>query len=130
MKKIWIFILGVITGVALLFIVSLFISKTSSSNNGVTIFPEAGEILSENQFKVFQVLEDGAALATELSSVIYDSEFYSGINVLFISEGKHYYDDEIIRVPKGKCVRQIGVYKYPTKNGTEKTVPIVEISDK
>ena len=44
--------------------------------------------------------------------------------------GKSYYDDQIIKIPSGKCVKQIGVYKYQTKDGFEKTVPIVDIRKK
>jgi hypothetical protein len=42
---------------------------------------------------------------------------------------KYYYDDEKIETPKGKVVRQIGIYQYPTKNDFVKTVPIIEIMD-
>jgi hypothetical protein len=49
--------------------------------------------------------------------------------VLFIAdENTHYYDDQIISVPRGKCVRQIGTYQYETKMGY-KTVPAVAIFD-
>lgn len=134
MKKIWVFILGTITGIALFFVISLLITKfptstSLSSDNGVTMFPEAGDCLSEKSFKVSQAFDNETALATELSDVIGEHEFYSGITVLFFCEGKNFYDDEIIRVPKGKCARQIGIYKYSTKIGDRKTVPIVEIMD-
>lgn len=142
MKKIWVFLLGVLTGIVILFAVLLVVAKFSpsnnensdtpsiSSNNGVTLFPEAGDCLSEKPFKVFQVLDTGVALATEYSDRIGGNEVFYGTNVLFYTEGKYYYDEEIIRVPQGKCVRQIGVYKYMTKQDFEKTVPIVTIMDK
>ncbi len=50
--------------------------------------------------------------------------------LLINDEGKYYYDDQIIEIPKGKCLRQIGVYKYMTKAEFEKTVPIAKIMDK
>lgn len=45
-------------------------------------------------------------------------------------ERKYYYDDEIVKVPKGKVVRQVGIYQYPTQNDMMKTVPIIMIMDK
>ena len=56
---------------------------------------------------------------------------YNGAVYLLVNEdGKYYYDDEIIEVPDGKVVRQVGIYKYSTKNDFEKTVPIVQIMNK
>lgn len=49
--------------------------------------------------------------------------FYTGTVYLLINE-------EIIRMPDGKVVRQVGIYKYPTKSDFIKTVPIIEIMDK
>jgi hypothetical protein len=51
--------------------------------------------------------------------------------VLFIAdENTHYYDDQIISVPRGKCVRQIGTYQYEERGIYKKTVPVVAIFDK
>ena len=44
--------------------------------------------------------------------------------------GEYYYDEQIIKVPKGKCMRQVGIYKYQAKSGIEKTVPIVMLMNK
>ena len=38
-------------------------------------------------------------------------------------EGKTYYDEQIIEAPK--CFRQIGVFKYQSRNGIDNTVPVV-----
>ena len=55
---------------------------------------------------------------------------YSGITCLLINKaGKYYYDEEIVKVPKGKVARQVGIYQYPNKEGMIKTVPIIEIRD-
>ena len=39
-------------------------------------------------------------------------------------------EDMIIKVPEGKCAKQIGTFKYSTKAGFDKTVPIVSILNK
>lgn len=127
MKKVLLFVGGVITGVILTFLVSLLLVK-SSDNNGITMFDEPGDYINAKKFEVFQVIEPGVALAhtEEISSYAKISTF-TGPVVLFVNDnGKHYYDDEIIEVSSGKRARQIGVYKYSTQMGY-KTVPIVRI---
>jgi len=120
MKKTLIFIGGVVTGVVLTFLFAFIVNSRNAANNNFVMFEQEGNVISTNSFEVFQVLDSGDALANEKA--------YSGLVVLFLNEdGASYYDDQVINVPKGKCVRQLGTYKYPTKSGFEKTVPIVGI---
>lgn len=129
MKNVLIFIAGMVTGAVLLLGISFFVAK-ASYDDGVTLFEKDGEIISENSFQVFQVVESGNALAYEVEPGYLDM-LPTDLVVLFLSEdGKSFYDDQIIKVPAGKCVRQIGVYRYPTKDEIVKTVPIVAIRDK
>lgn len=124
MQKKWVvYALGIVSGIALTFIV-LYLMAGCSSSNGVKYFEKPGDCISTNSFKVFQVLDEGVALANEIE----EYEIPTGVVVLLINdEGKYYYDDQIIKVPSGKCARQVGVYIYPTKMEIEKTVPIVKI---
>ncbi len=127
MKKIGIFIAGVICGVALVFLIGIIASGTSD-NQGITFFEEAGGYVSENSFEVFQVLDSGDALAHEYDGTL---DLPTGMIVLFAAQkGKSYYDNQRIKIPSGKCVKQIGIYKYPTNSGFEKTVPVVDICNK
>lgn len=128
MKKLGIFIAGVVCGALLIILLSIAFTKCSSNRTtGVTLFEEEGECVSENSFEVFQVLDSGDALANEVDKL----SIPTGLVVLFLNkEGVSYYDDQVIKVQTGKCVKQIGIYKYPTKSGFEKTVPVVDIRDK
>lgn len=128
MKKWIVFVLGFIAGAIFLFLVLLIIGKSSLNNAGMTYFEKPGKCISKKDFKVFQVIGEGYALAEERL------EFSSGItlpgNLLVLvtnDNGELYYDDQIIEVPKGKCMRQIGVYEYQTRMETIKTVPIVQV---
>jgi hypothetical protein len=128
MKKWVIFVLGFIAGAVFLFFVLLIIGKSSSNDKGMTYFDKPGKCISKKDFKVFQVIGEGYALAEERL------EFSSGItlpgNLLVLvtnDNGELYYDNQIIEVPKGKCMRQIGVYEYQTKSENWKTVPIVQV---
>lgn len=128
MKKGLIFIAGIVTGIILLVIISMFVTYTKSPDNGITLHPEAGDCVSENSFKVFQVLDSGDALARELEG---SYSIATRMTVLFLSqEGKSFYDDQVIKIPSGQCARQIGTFKYRTKSDMEKTIPVVDIRDK
>lgn len=128
MKKWIVFVLGFVSGIVFLFLVLLIIGKSSSNDNGMTYFEKPGKCISKKDFKVFQVIGEGYALAEERL------EFSSGItlpgNLLVLvtnDNGELYYDNQIIEVPEGKCMRQIGVYEYQTKSENWKTVPIVQV---
>lgn len=96
--------------------------------NGMTFFEEQGDIVEPTSVKVFQALGDGAALAECKGNGSY---FYMGLKVLLYNEdGTPYYDEQVVTAPKGKCFRQVGIYRYPTKSGIDKTVPIVMIMDR
>ena len=130
----WIFLAGMGTGMVLLFVILMVIAKVN--NSGVTTFQEPGEVIEGDAFEVFQVLPSGDALAyvQESYSFEFDKiERYKNTYVIVLlpcNEGKTYYDDQFIKIPKGKCARQIGVYKYTNNMNSEKTVPVVGIYDK
>lgn len=127
MKNFLIFLAGMITGAALLFGVAYFYNN-SSSDNGITMFEQEGDVISTSSFKVIQVV-DGGALAMEQMDDMFGLP--TGLVVLFVDETENgYYDSQSITIPKGKCARQVGVYRYVTKESVEKTVPAVAIRKK
>ena len=129
MKKWFIFVGGILTGIVLMILVAFAYSASKSDrNNGLTWFEKPGDIIEINSFKIFQVLYDDAALVHGKSHENYD--IFSGAVYLLTNEsGKYYYDDEIVEVPDGKVVRQVGIYRYQTNSLGEKTVPIIKIMD-
>jgi len=139
MKKWVVYLLGVLTGMVLMFALAFILNAIHSSEinntefveaeeeNGATMFKEPGDIIEDRDFEVFQVIAKNAALVRGKSD---DSDLYLGtIYLLMNEEEKYYYDDEKIKVPKEKIVRQMGIYQYPTKNDIIKTVPIICIMD-
>ena len=123
MKKIWVFMLGIITGIILTILFAVIMSNVSNgSMSGLTMFEQPGEcLISKSSLKVFQVLEPGVAL-----TMIKD-DFSSAVYLLIDNDGKTYYDDQVIKLPSGKCFKQIGTYQYYTKKDVLKTVPVVQI---
>lgn len=95
----------------------------SSQYDKIVIFDKPQQELKEKVFDVFQVLPNGNALANSESRI--DSP---SIVALFLANEKMpYYDAQRITVPSGKRIVQIGIYKYYTDKGIEKTFPVLEI---
>lgn len=134
-KGIGIFILGVITGVVIVLLGVYFNDDTQAPGN-LKAQPvwdkQPSECISSNNFRVFQALSAGYALAVELEKGTYSNvESASGMTVLlFNPDGKQYETGEIVKVSKSKCVRKVGVYTYSLSNGDKKTVPVVQIMPK
>lgn len=133
MKKAFIFVAGLATGVLLLFIVAAVIyifdeknhPQVQNQDNGVTMFDEPGDKIDETEFEVFQALERGSSALSRVTG--------KGIGPTYLlvnDEGKLYYDDEKVTVPSGKIARQVGIFQYKTKGGVSKTVPIIKFFDK
>ncbi len=124
---------GIVTGIILMFILAWVVNSTqqgqaNSIDRDVVMFEKPQQIIRCNKFRVFQVLPNGSALASTDDDDNFDN---LGVVVMFLSDdGSSYFDDQKILVPSGKCVRQIGTYKYTTRQDMEKTVPVVEIMDK
>ena len=132
MKKWLIFGCGVLTGVVLTFLFAfIFYASRSGGDDGTTWFEKPGDVIDVDAFEVFQVLAEDAALVNGKSRDFPSMEVFTGaVYLLTNEEGKYYYDDEVVRVPEGKVVRQVGIYRYQTKSEFGKTVPIIQIMSK
>jgi len=130
MSKTVSFILGIVTGVFLTFgglFVLAFLKGSEGTDRGVTMFEQPGEEMMAKKYEVFQVIPIGALANAEEKG--YSISTFTGPVVLFLSNGQNaYYDDEVITVPTGKKVQQVGTYRYETNMGY-KTVPIVQIME-
>lgn len=137
MKKWVVFLLGMIAGGVLTFVVMLVLAigaNTNANNNGVTLFDQPGEYLNAEAFKVMQVVDNTHALAHEVEwNELLERYVQTGLGLLVLvtnDNGEYYYDDQIIEVPQGMCMRQVGIYRYQTRMDMEKTVPIVKLMSK
>lgn len=114
---------GIITGCLLMFGYASYMNLTH--NDDVVYFDKPQQVINAKKLRVFQVYSDGSALA-----MIDDVDGYGTVLALPAAEGCSYYDDQKISVPSGKCIKQIGTYRYTTNQHIEKTVPIVDLFDK
>ena len=135
MKNFFIFIGGFVAGILATIFVAYLIAIANKPNDdgllGLKVFPEKGEcIATEGEIEVFQVLEANVALAKTVKYGEYGIRNYSDeIVVLLIDyDGKTFYDEQKVKIPKNKCARQIGTYQYTTQRDKfGKTVPAVVI---
>lgn len=126
MKGVLIFIIGFAAGVFVTIKVidsGILADESYDGLYGLTIFSEKGECIpTANEMEVLQVVKPNMALTYT------DQHIGRQILVLLINyDGKTYYDDQKIKVPSGKCARQIGTYQYTTNMNMNKTVPAVVI---
>ena len=122
MNKWIIYLLGIMTGILLTFAFAFFANKSNDSGiSGLEMTEGDGECVEYTQFKVFQVLNSGCALANA------DDHF---ITVFLIPhEGQQFYDDQKITLNHGQSAYCVGTYKYESKGMGEKTVPAIRIMD-
>lgn len=129
MKKVLIFLGGLVTGVLLTLLISWAIVSNQAETEAddvIKMFDEPGEVIETQSFKVFQAITEGAALAHAE-----DDGLYMGVTCLLKDdEGKYYYDQEIVEIPEGKVAKQVGIFRYETAAGLSTTVPIVKIMNK
>ncbi len=140
MKKGLVFFFGMIAGAVLTMLILALIgmAKDSGGDNsgycdpGITIISEAVQTMPLISFIVYQVLPIVTALAesSEKDKVKYSFEYGDPIVLLLAAENSAYYDDQVIKVPAGKVVRQVGTYRYETQNDFVKSVPIINFLDK
>ena len=142
MKRWLVFLLGFIAGIAFTFICVLIIAKSNADSkpDGMTFFEQPTQCFTGENYVVIQTIEGKYALAYE---EVYHDEYLlfssekikvrrkTGVVVLITNDnGEYYYDEQEIPVPKGLCMRQVGVYNYLNKDNISKTVPIVKLMDK
>lgn len=127
MKNIFIFATGFLFGIFFCFISSETTASSETTTNtdryglsNIKMFKEKGKCISRNNLEVFQALDTGFALIREENN-------YDKIMLISSSENKDYYDGEKIILPKNKCFRQIGIFKYKSRIKTIITVPVVII---
>lgn len=129
--KIIFFLLGVVAGAILTFLFLFTYASHQNSNNIVTddnivLFEKPTQTIPCDALIIFQVEQNGNALARIENKGSYESI----LAYLFADEDKSFYDEQKIIIPKNKCLKQIGTYRYEILNTVTKTVPIVNIYDR
>ena len=131
-QKIISYVAGFVTGIICTCLFAFYVgSRDKRLDNGIELFDKPRQEIKAKEFDIMQVLPNGNALAQYNKFTLDDSTISIGTVVMFLSskEGS-FYDDQKIKLQKGKLFRQIGTYRYQTTQGIEKTVPIVGVFDK
>lgn len=112
--------------------------RTSSNPLAGSDLPDSFSLLDNpvpyqgaKKFKVLQVIAKDGALAQSEDTRYRTIEAYGDPIVLLISDQPNvYYDDLVIPVGSRQKTVQLGTYRYETRMGVSKTVPIVMIVDR
>lgn len=126
------YVAGIVTGIICTCLFAFYVgSRDKELDKGIELFDKPCQEIKAKEFNIMQVLPNGNALAQYNKLSLDDSTISYGTVVMFLSskEGS-FYDDQKIKLQKGKLFRQIGTYRYQTTQGIEKTVPIVGVFDK
>ena len=126
------YVAGIVTGIICTCLFAFYVgSRDKELIKSIELFDKPRQEIKDKEFNIMQVLPNGNALAQYNKLSLDDSTIRYGTVVLFLSskEGS-FYDDQKIKLQKGKLFRQIGTYRYQTTQGIEKTVPIVGVFDK
>ena len=102
MKKWFIYVLGIITGVILTFVFAFCVNLSSNSGIiGLEMFEEPGDYMEYSQFEVFQVVESGCALA-------HADDSFGAIVFIIPNEKQQFYDNEKIVLKNNQCPQHVG----------------------
>lgn len=137
MSKFLSFILGLFVGGGAMFFyinnklaVDLNEEDRPADITEITYMEKPGNCIGKNMFQVKDVIDEHSAIAEE---IIGDEElglFYgTELRVYLHDENEFYYQNQVIKIPSGKCMRQVGVYKYQN-NSEILTIPVGKILPK
>ena len=115
--------------------IGVFVEEENEMDNNkynpITMFVEPRDCVGSGMFKVVEILESGDAIAEEVDPSFSYSEITTDLVVVFIDEGKNsFYDNQKITISRGKCAKQVGVYKSDSYKYRDKTLPVVKIMNK
>lgn len=131
MKGFLIYVLGFISGVVVtLLLLFIFASVTTSINDeNMTFFEQPGECITTKTLMVESVVYNNSAVAVEVewnaNLNTYSRTIGSKEVLLTNDENEYYYDGQVIKTPREKCMKQVGIYKHYSK-----TLPIVKLMDR
>ena len=97
--------------------------------NQIELYDVPGKSIGTYRYKVIEPHSDGYALAVELRRLEFAPLDSPTTNTVMIHNpyNRPYYRDEIIKIPKDSCARQIGICKVGYSINTLKIIPLVEI---
>lgn len=104
------------------------IEVKSKSLKGLVLFEQVGDCVGDGTYRIKKVLDEYYAIAEEVEKSKYSEDYsikYGTPQIVIKSDKENsFYDNQLIKLPSGKCMRQIGIY---TKSLD--TYPVVKILD-
>lgn len=125
MKSFFIFIAGMITMLVIVLGIYSNFYMDEEHISGLTYLSEqqVGKTFEYRSIKIIQTHSQNSAL-------VLPTDKYDPVMFLLGNETDAFYDDQIINIPKGYKLVQVGTYRYTSRKEIEKTVPAVAILKK
>ena len=125
MKSFFIFIAGMITMLVIVFGIYNNLYMDEGHIPGLTYLSEqqTGDVFNYKNIVVLQAHSQNTAL-------VWPKDKYEPVMFLIGNETDAFYDRQIINVPNGYKLVQVGTYRYTNREKIEKTVPAVAILKK
>lgn len=116
------FIAGVIVTLACLVGIGIYNEATSGDISGLTYLSEqqVGTTFNYKKIRIIQAQSQRTALVLPIDE-------YNPAMLLVGTEQDAFYDEQIINIPNGYRLIQIGTYEYKNRENITKTVPAVAI---
>jgi len=154
MKKKWVFLAGMLSGVLLMIVLIVAIrylpelmqgnettEMTQDDRDSIMFAREEERRSLEEQLYGLTTFDEKSVKVIQVIQSIYNNQALvrgkdeSGlyIGTLYLLENElpnTLYDEKIIKIPKGSVLRMSGLYRYITTDGGYKTVPKVRITEK
>jgi len=126
MKSFLFFIAGMIVMFAALTMFGVYTGVYSGDDNipGLTYLSEqqVGKTFEYRSVRIIQTHSQNTALVLPNKDHAYEPVMF-----LLGQEADAFYDNQIINIPKGYKLIQVGTYRYTSRQEIEKTVPAVAI---
>jgi len=90
----------------------------------------SSQTIKTSAVKIFQVLDDGRALARVHNAEDKYDLFYGPVVMVLPKPRMIFYDDLIVDTGRNGVLKIVDSYTYMTQKDIKKTVPVVEIPDK
>ena len=97
--------------------------------NQIELYDAPGKCIGTYRYKVLEPHSDGYALAVELRRLEFAPLDSPTSNTVMIHDPHNhaFYRDEIIKISKDSCARQIGICKLGSSISTLRIIPLVQI---
>ena len=116
---------GAVIGAAItLVVVFVYGVGLPKQQDDIVWLEQAGKCLTKENLRVFGIIAPNKALVGEEKDYMLDKQ----IMLLVTTHNANFYEDQVIRMPAGKCAKHAGNFNFRTREDGVRIVPVVVIN--